>query len=710
MLYRIKPYKKYAAFIGACIGIVFTLNSYAATDFSRVYRYGGRLHLPVDNPPAGERPIFDVNAEVDTQGVLGCSGLDLGSLVKAQIGDFGSASELGKDIANAVKTRLFRETVTQVLANPQVASVLENLQGLAHARVALVQERCNANEIFANVTNKRLREEGLHRCTQETGSLEECLNNNKLAEYVGKTIENDRWSKGLRFHLCDQEANSNCGWTLLLPDRVTAISQHQSKGYINPALLDTVDITTIAITAATKELNEKTRAAEAAIKTLGYANAFRAAAYTGPGLDPKLIPTNKDRPAAKPYSVFDQRNNQACNYAAETGIRTDISEVINPRPTGGNPTFPITGVKLEKANITSLFGGRTKPCKGCSSFHGGLDFGYPIGTSLSSSVTGLVEKARFETGGGYIVKIRGEDGLSVVYAHMDQINPDITEGITIPEGAFIGTTGNTGAYTSGPHLHFPLKKNGIPIDPLIWLGGDDADTARILNTAEDTHGLLNLAASRSGEEVDNAFTLSLHKQATQLITRLVNSVSCNITQNMHPHVFLRFAIEPGTLGPYNAQDVVNEDLLSFTKQTPYASGNKGALINGLAILYGTNAAIKFYTATINELSYVLATINTGIGGINPALYNSAIGDLGRLKFERKKLADDYKLQCLTAKRLARTVTRQDTAFKNPEAIGFINKISCNTFNHIKDDGGREIDRFLSYTPEDSAQAQRRRGR
>ena len=72
-------------------------------------------------------------------------------------------------------------------------------------------------------------------------------------------------------------------------------------------------------------------------------------------------------------------------------------------------------------------------------------------------------------GYGYTIEIEHEDGFLTRYAHLRIFRKDIAVGKTVFLGqpiAYIGVSG----HTTGPHLHFELRKNGQPINPLVWLG------------------------------------------------------------------------------------------------------------------------------------------------------------------------------------------------------------------------------------------------
>jgi len=98
--------------------------------------------------------------------------------------------------------------------------------------------------------------------------------------------------------------------------------------------------------------------------------------------------------------------------------------------------------------------------------HHGIDYKAPLGTPIFASATGVVKKAAADGKYGNTVIIAHDDGYQSVYAHMNDII--VSTGQQLRLGQQIGTVGSTGQST-GPHLHFEIRKNGQVIDPLIYL-------------------------------------------------------------------------------------------------------------------------------------------------------------------------------------------------------------------------------------------------
>lgn len=113
--------------------------------------------------------------------------------------------------------------------------------------------------------------------------------------------------------------------------------------------------------------------------------------------------------------------------------------------------------------ISSQFGGRANPFSGAGSeSHPGLDFRGEIGDPVQSTATGVVNFAGVQNGYGNIVRISLKSGYEIMFAHLSEIN--VHNGQTVNAGEVIGKVGSTGRST-GPHLHYEIRKDGTPIDP-----------------------------------------------------------------------------------------------------------------------------------------------------------------------------------------------------------------------------------------------------
>ncbi len=139
-----------------------------------------------------------------------------------------------------------------------------------------------------------------------------------------------------------------------------------------------------------------------------------------------------------------------------------IAGVIPPGGSGapGALDWPVNGP------ITSPFGWRRNPFGGAPDFHPGLDIGVNTGTTVRAAADGTVLMAQWYGGYGNYVLIDHGGGISTGYGHLSVIY--VSVGQHVNRGDPIAASGNTGAST-GPHLHFEVRKDGKPIDPSPWL-------------------------------------------------------------------------------------------------------------------------------------------------------------------------------------------------------------------------------------------------
>lgn len=112
--------------------------------------------------------------------------------------------------------------------------------------------------------------------------------------------------------------------------------------------------------------------------------------------------------------------------------------------------------------VTSRFGFRRHPLFRRHHFHTGIDISAPRGTPVPAAHAGKVLFAGWYGGYGKLVILDHGDGVSTLYGHLSRIR--VTTGQTVSRRQVIGYVGSTG-YSTGPHLHFEIRRNGRPVDP-----------------------------------------------------------------------------------------------------------------------------------------------------------------------------------------------------------------------------------------------------
>lgn len=116
--------------------------------------------------------------------------------------------------------------------------------------------------------------------------------------------------------------------------------------------------------------------------------------------------------------------------------------------------------------ITSRYGPRVYPFGGYD-FHLGIDIGAPYGSPVVSFRDGTVILAAYHWSYGNYVVVDHGNGLSTLYAHMSSINTNV--GQHLSQGQQLGSVGSSGSST-GAHLHFEVRINGLTVDPAPYLG------------------------------------------------------------------------------------------------------------------------------------------------------------------------------------------------------------------------------------------------
>ena len=118
--------------------------------------------------------------------------------------------------------------------------------------------------------------------------------------------------------------------------------------------------------------------------------------------------------------------------------------------------------------VNSNFGMRRHPVDGKMKAHRGVDIAAPHGVEVKTSAEGEVVRAGYQpTGFGNFVEVRHPNGLTTVYAHLSKV--EVAPGQKLAKGQEIGEVGSTGLST-GPHLHFEVRRNGVQMNPMRVLG------------------------------------------------------------------------------------------------------------------------------------------------------------------------------------------------------------------------------------------------
>ncbi|MBP8120318.1 MAG: M23 family metallopeptidase [Burkholderiales bacterium] len=121
-----------------------------------------------------------------------------------------------------------------------------------------------------------------------------------------------------------------------------------------------------------------------------------------------------------------------------------------------------TTLPVEIGYFSSNFGTRIDPFTGRQAFHTGVDFNAPPGSAILAAAGGVVSISERHTEYGNMVDIDHDNGLTTRYAHLSRMTVKV--GDVVMKGQKVGELGQTGRAT-GPHLHFEVRENSVPLNP-----------------------------------------------------------------------------------------------------------------------------------------------------------------------------------------------------------------------------------------------------
>jgi murein DD-endopeptidase MepM/ murein hydrolase activator NlpD len=142
--------------------------------------------------------------------------------------------------------------------------------------------------------------------------------------------------------------------------------------------------------------------------------------------------------------------------AIETELDMEgVGEIEQKRMLDALPSiWPVKGYVTRKFRVT---GGESNP-----EYHPGIDIAAERGTPVLAVADGVVEASRYDETYGWMVEIDHGYGIGTLYGHCTRNLVRVGDRVT--RGKTIATVGSTGKSTA-PHLHFEVRKNGVPVDP-----------------------------------------------------------------------------------------------------------------------------------------------------------------------------------------------------------------------------------------------------
>jgi len=151
---------------------------------------------------------------------------------------------------------------------------------------------------------------------------------------------------------------------------------------------------------------------------------------------------------------------------ATTVQRADFESLLDNLKSQKNLLSHTPAIRPAKGWVTSEFGYRQSPFTGKRELHKGLDIAYRKDSPIVAAADGVVTYAGHMGLLGTLVVIDHGNGIVTRYAHLDEIL--CNKGARVERGEIIAQMGNTGRST-GPHLHYEVRLNGVPVDPANYI-------------------------------------------------------------------------------------------------------------------------------------------------------------------------------------------------------------------------------------------------
>jgi len=189
----------------------------------------------------------------------------------------------------------------------------------------------------------------------------------------------------------------------------------------------------------------------------------------------KQLVVQAEQKANEIEGIYDEKKNLLSSTTANKNAliqmekkleiqEAEVTRILESYKYGSAPSgkfaWPVAG------RIQSGFGNRYHPIFGYNRFHSGIDIVASYGTLVKAADGGQVVQAGYFGGYGYSVMLYHGGGFATWYAHLSSIN--VSMGQFVQRGQVIGLVGSTG-WTTGPHLHFEVRINGAPQNPLAYL-------------------------------------------------------------------------------------------------------------------------------------------------------------------------------------------------------------------------------------------------
>ncbi len=319
-------------------------------------------------------------------------------------------------------------------------ALLENQQALAELDITATQADIDTQQLQLQLLQKQMADTDAKLVTQQA-SLEDVLFALHKQDLRGGPLEVviGAHDFGDVFRAASQLADMNTDLqkSLTATQETRTVLQEQEAEHAN----ELAALTNLEIELQTKaETLEGTKNAKLVLidETQGSENEYRA-----------LLGELRQEQQAVANRISELQDSVNERLAAEDSSNSGTTTI----------TWPLSGI------ITAVFHDPTYPFRYIFE-HSGMDIAVPKGTAVEAAAPGIVAWARTGRDYGNYVMIIHANGLATLYAHMSRL--DVVQDQYVARGDVIGLSGNTG-FSTGPHLHFEVREDGIPVDPFKYL-------------------------------------------------------------------------------------------------------------------------------------------------------------------------------------------------------------------------------------------------
>lgn len=325
-----------------------------------------------------------------------------------------------------------------------------------------VQSNLNILQYHVQLTDQQVKtlENQIQTANQQLTNLQASLSQAANQYQIKRSATIARLRVLQRQHLALQ------GWQLLLKskdlnqflDRRFALKRlYQADQTRLLALKDTADRLQLAYQQIEQQKNQVLLLQQ---RLLAQQSQYKAQATVQNQLMERL---NRDRQALEAADSQLQEDSKGIGVLIRDRLAAQNKAILRPedyKRGNGFLYYPSDG------SLSSNFGWRTHPILGTRRFHAGIDFAASYGSTIRAARQGEVIFAGWYGGYGKAVIIDHGRGITTLYAHSSEIY--VQEGQQVQAGQAIAAVGSTG-FSTGPHLHFEVRANGEPVNPLEYL-------------------------------------------------------------------------------------------------------------------------------------------------------------------------------------------------------------------------------------------------